>query len=174
MAVIVLSAAQSASLYGWPAAMRGEQIVHFHLVAVGAAVPAPGLLAGDVERARAMPFDVDVALGAVGVLGEGFPAARNMAAVAERLQAVGIGELDGVVVVDFAHVLAHADLPAAHALGLDGMALGDPVADVDVVHVLLDDVVAAEPGEIVPVADLVLHFRLARLAGADPHAVELK
>ena len=34
----------------------------------------------------------------------------------------------------------------------------DPVADVEVVDVLLADVVAAEPAEVVPVVDLVLHF----------------
>ena len=48
------------------------------------------------------------------------------------------------------------------------MALGDPVADVEVVDVLLDDVVAAEPGEVVPVADLVLHFRLVRAGAGGP------
>ena len=58
----------------------------------------------------------------------------------------------------FAVLLAGADLPAAHALGLDRVSLLDPVADVDVVDVLLADMVAAEPGEEVPVADLVLQL----------------
>ena len=35
-----------------------------------------------------------------------------------------------------------------------------PVADVQVVDVLLDDVIAAEPGEVVPVVHLVFHFGL--------------
>ena len=46
--------------------------------------------------------------------------------------------------------------------------------DVEVVDVLLDDVVAAEPVEVVPVAHLVFHFgllRLARLATHRPRAV---
>ena len=101
----------------------------------------------------------------MGVLLEGEAALVDLPAVAEHLQPVGIGELDGVVVEDFAEVLADADLPAAHAVGLHRVPLGDPVAHVDVVDVLLDDVVAREPGEVVPVADLVLEFGLAGLAG---------
>ena len=45
----------------------------------------------------------------------------------------------------------------------------EPVDHVQIVDVLLDDVVAAEPGEVVPVAHLVLHFALdlaARLRGS--------
>ena len=78
---------------------------------------------------------------------------------------LGIRELDGMVVEDLAHVAAHADLPAAHALGFGGMHPDDPVSDVQIVDVLLDDVVAAEPVEVIPVADLVLHFGFARFAG---------
>ena len=47
---------------------------------------------------------------------------------------------------------------AAHAVGLDRMIVLDPVADVEVVDVLLADVVAAEPDEVIPVAHLVFHF----------------
>ena len=54
-----------------------------------------------------------------------------------------------MVVEDLADVLPDADLPSAHALGLDRVGVAhDPVADVEVVDVLLDDVVAAEPGEV--------------------------
>ena len=92
-------------------------------------------------------------------------AVGDVAALAEHLRAVGVGELDGVVVEDLAEVLAPiADLAAAHAVGLDRMGVLDPVADVEVVDVLLADVVAAEPDEVVPVAHLVLHFGLARAA----------
>ena len=99
------------------------------------------------------------------MLRERLPAGGDLTAITEHPEAVGIGELDGVVIEDLAHVLAHADLAAAHALGLARMRLHDPVGDVEVVDVLLDDVVAAEPVEVVPVADLVLHFGLARFAG---------
>ena len=50
------------------------------------------------------------------------------------------------------------------------MHAAEPVADVEVVDVLLDDVIAAEPVEVVPVAHLVFHFGLAGLADADPEA----
>ena len=81
-----------------------------------------------------------------------------MAALAEHPRAVGILELDRVMIEDFAVVLALAHLAAAHAVGPDRVAALEPVDDVQVVDVLLDDVVAAEPGEVVPVAHLVLHF----------------
>ena len=41
-------------------------------------------------------------------------------------------------------------------------------------HVLLDDVIAAEPGEVVPVANLVFHFGLLGSARPDPHAAGVK
>ena len=47
-------------------------------------------------------------------------------------------------------------LPAAGADGLDRVRVHHPVRDVDVVDVLLDDVIAGEPGEIQPVANLPL------------------
>ena len=65
--------------------------------------------------------DVGVALGAVGVLRNAVPGAGLVAALAEHDGAVGVGELDDVVVEDFAVVLAGADLAAALALGLDGV-----------------------------------------------------
>ena len=56
-------------------------------------------------------------------------------------------------------------------LGADRVGVLDPVADVDVVDVLLDDVVAAEPVEVVPVAHLVLHLGHLLLALAHPDAL---
>ncbi len=56
-------------------------------------------------------------------------------------------------------------------LALTGSASLDPMGDVEVVNVLLDDVIAAEPDKVVPVAHLVFHFGLLRLAPLHPHAV---
>src|SRR5437762_11212288 len=53
--------------------------------------------------------------------------------------------------------LAHFD--AAHAMRANRMALLDPVDHVEVVDVLFDDVVAADPYEVVPVPHLLLHLR---------------
>ena len=55
-------------------------------------------------------------------------------------------------------------MPTARTgVGADG-----PAGDVEVVDVLLDDVVAAEPDEVVPVAELVLGVAPARLALVGP------
>ncbi len=105
-------------------------------------------------------------------------AAVHVPALAVHLRAVGVRELDEVMVEDLTVFLAGANLPAAHALGLDRMLVAaEPVADVQIVNVLLDDVVAAEPREVVPIVDLVFHFgRLVAMRGgevgmrADPQA----
>ena len=47
----------------------------------------------------------------------------------------------------------------------------NPVSDVDVVAVLFDDVIAAEPVEVIPVAHLILHFGIAVLTRTFPDAV---
>ena len=75
-----------------------------------------------------------------------------------------VGEFDEVIVVDLADASVVAAVAASHAVGLDGMIALGPIADVEVVDVLLDDVVAAEPDEVIPVAHLVFHFGLAGLA----------
>ena len=62
------------------------------------------------------------------------------------------------MVEDFAVVQAFASFAAALAAGFDRVTAFDPVDDVEVVDVLLDDVVAANPDEVIPVAHLVFHF----------------
>ena len=119
------------------------------------------------------PLGIGRALGAVDRFRHAAAGIGNLAALAVELAAVRVGEFDEVVVEDLAHALLRvAALVAldagAHAVGLDGMVALDPVADVDVVDVLLDDVVAAEPDEVVPVADLVDHFGHFRFPIAEP------
>jgi len=99
------------------------------------------------------------AVGAVERLRHAVHAAGDVAALAEHAGAALVLELDEVVVEDLAVILARAHQPAALALGADRVAAQHPVADVDVVDVLLHDVVAAQPIEVVPVPHLVLHFR---------------
>src|SRR5262249_40403322 len=60
------------------------------------------------------------------------------------------------------------DLPAAHANGPNRVCSERPARDVQVVNVLLDDVIAAQPEEMVPVANLVLCIRPAGLALVGP------
>ena len=78
---------------------------------------------------------------------------------------------DREVVVDVAVLRPGAHLPAAHADGLDRvLVLHHPGADVEEVDVLLDVEVAREPGEVVPVAHLVLHVGPVRLPRLGPAA----
>src|SRR5262249_51527795 len=51
------------------------------------------------------------------------------------------------------------DLRAAHAEGADWMVTFEPIDDVEIVNVLLDDVITANPDEVIPIAHLVFHFR---------------
>ena len=69
-----------------------------------------------------------------------------------------------------------ADLAAAHAVGGGRRTAHQPVGHVDLVAGLLDYVIAGEPAEEVPVADLEFHFahscRLG-LTGPAAGAVEI-
>ena len=82
-----------------------------------------------------------------------------------------IGVLDTVVIENLADAGLGPDLPAANAGGLHGYAPRDPVAGVDAVDMLLDDVVAAQPDEVVPVIHLILHLGHARLPRAVPDSL---
>src|ERR1035437_6136232 len=90
------------------------------------------------------------------------PAPWDLAALADHARAVGVFKFDEMMVENLAVTFGVADLPSAHALRANRVGAFDPVTDVDVVDVLLDDVIAGKPGEIIPVADLVMHLRLAR------------
>src|SRR5262249_21202018 len=57
---------------------------------------------------------------------------------------------------------------AAHADRVDRRMADGPVHDVEVVDVLLDDMVAAQPGEVVPVPKLVDHVAPIRLSLVSP------
>ena len=74
------------------------------------------------------------------------------------------------MVVDLAGLIGDSVLLASHAVGGDRQAVEEPVGDVDVVDVLLADVIATEPVEVVPVVHLKLHLVLVGLAVAVPDA----
>src|SRR4051812_35080968 len=87
----------------------------------------------------------------------------SLAALAKEFRAVGVLVLYEVMVEDLsmqAFVVPH--LPPAHSLRSHRVPLLDPVDDVDVMDVLVDDEVAREPREVIPVAELVLQFALIR------------
>ena len=61
-------------------------------------------------------------------------------------------------------------MASAHALGFFRVISHEPVGHVQVVNMLFDDVITADPVEVVPILHLVLEFCLARLAWVRPNA----
>ena len=93
-----------------------------------------------------------------------------MTALAQERGAIGIGVFEGVVVEDFAVFFLGADLATAHAMSLNRVGVLHPIGDVQVVDVLLGDVIAAQPVEVVPIAHLELELGLPFLARVNPNA----
>src|SRR5262249_3894719 len=114
--------------------------------------------AGEAEVAVPRPLRADERLGDV------VGAALDLPGHAQGVDSVREFVIDGEVVVALAALGLLMDLAAAHADGLDRVRAQRPEGDVQVMDVLLDDVVAAEPEEVVPVADLVLGVAPGRLA----------
>src|SRR5256884_9045426 len=77
-------------------------------------------------------------------LGNVVGAIRHLPAEAGHVVVVGVLVIHGEVIVDVAVDRISADLSAAVARGFDGVRAKSPIRDVEVVHMLFDDVVAAE------------------------------
>ena len=100
------------------------------------------------------------------------PRTLEVPALAIHLCAVGIGVFAERVVKDLRlfGVTVHASFSATHAVALDWVGPLDPAGDIQVVDVLLNDLVSADPVEVVPVVALEGHLRGPRLAVAIPDA----
>jgi hypothetical protein len=108
---------------------------------------------------------IDDPLGANDPLADVLRTAVVLAAVTGHVCAVGINEIGRAVVVDVAvFFFARSPCGAARRHYRDRMSALEPVADVDVVQVLLHNLVAADPQEGVPVA--LLPFQVAPLGVA--------
>ena len=123
------------------------------------------------DDGRGQLADTLAAMRVFGDVTEGL-VATQMTALAIHLVTAGVGVLHEGVVKDLrlAAVTAHALFTAAHAVGHDRVIVHDPVANIEVVDVLLADLVAAGPDEVVPVVALELHIGHARLTVAIPNA----
>src|SRR5262245_40783410 len=78
------------------------------------------------------------------------------------------------MVVAVGELWPSARYPAGEGVAARRVAVAqDPGADVEEVHVLLDVEVAAQPGEVVPVAHLPGHVGPTLLAAADPDAAAI-
>ena len=103
------------------------------------------------DDGRGQLADTLAAMRVFGDVTEGL-VATQMTALAIHLVTAGVGVLHEGVVKDLrlAAVTAHALFTAAHAVGHDRVIVHDPVANIEVVDVLLADLVAAGPDEVVP------------------------
>lgn len=91
----------------------------------------------------------------------------DLTALAVHTGSIGILVFHCEVIPDFAGALQ--SFAAAHTIGADRMRALDPVADVDVMDVLLDDMITAEPQVVIPVAELILHIGLVDIPGVIPN-----
>src|SRR5262249_44546179 len=128
-----------------------------------AAADAVLVLAGE-----AVSVAVPLALGPDERLGDVIGAPLDLPGHAQDVGSAREFVVDREVVVALAALRLGVDLAAAHADGADGVGAEGPAGDVEVVHVLLDEMVAAEPEVVVPVADLVLGIAPALLTLARP------
>src|SRR5690606_31973142 len=82
--------------------------------------------------------------------------------------AVVIGKTDAVVVKYLTMVLAGPYHTAPGSFGFYGVRPLHPVGHVNIVYMLFDDMVSAQPVKVIPVSHLVFHFRLTGFPGPDP------
>jgi hypothetical protein len=152
----------------------GHEAVPLELMGIGAAPEALRSLSLEADDGLVVALEADRPLGAEGVMGETSPTAGDLAAFAETAHAAGVGELDRMMIEDFADARGDADLAPAHADGLNRCLAGEPVANINPMHVLFDNVIATEPDEMIPVVDLVMHLAHAGTAGAAPDVADVK
>src|SRR5699024_4115660 len=79
-----------------------------------------------------------------------------------------IGEFNKMVVKYLAGIRTGAHFSPAHTLGRNGIFIQHPVGHINVVDMLFHNVIAAQPGKIIPVAHLVFHLILVWLPWAYP------
>src|SRR5690554_3347952 len=77
---------------------------------------------------------------------------------------------DRMVVKNLPMFLAGPYHSTSRSLCLHGKRTFHPVGHINVMDVLLHDVIATQPVEIVPVPHLVFHLRLPRFTWSNPHA----
>ena len=127
-----------------------------------------------LDHDRVSAVEANKTLCPVGMVAEVRPAAGLLSALAKAVRAIGTGVLDAVVIENFADCRARPGPPAANACGLHRCAPRNPVAGVDAVDMLLDNVVAAQPDEVISVVHLILHLGHARLPGAVPDSLGME
>src|SRR5690606_25794261 len=82
-------------------------------------------------------------------------------------------EFHRVVIIDFPIIFAGAPRTASSTLYRYGITSFHPVGHIDIVYVLLYDMVAAQPIEVIPITHLVFHFGLFRFTRTYPYAAAI-
>src|SRR6056297_252586 len=93
-----------------------------------------------------------------------------MTALARYDGSAGVGKLHEMMIKNLAVVFARTNFTPAHALCCFRIFADKPVGNVNIMNVLLQDMVAAEPVKVVPVSHLILHLCHIGLALAYPHS----
>ena len=96
-----------------------------------------------------------------------------LAAHAQRKSIIRVRVLEAEVVEDVTVLLAGTGLAPADTEDRGRVCLERPVGDIDVVHVLLDDVVTGEPRVVEPVAQLILHLAARGLRLTHPETTHV-
>ena len=116
----------------------------------------PRVFAGDGIKFAAVK-EVGSALAADGVVGDAGPATWAAVAFAKEPGSAGVFPFHGEVVEEIA-IVGTTLAEGPHAVGADWISAVNPVGDVDAVDEVVDDEIGREPGEVVPIAALVLQF----------------
>lgn len=146
------------------AANGGLQIFMFddirtRIAAAAGRTISPAVLVGSFNAvAIAAAIQMQRAIGAVNMFGDLRPVVVHVSALAEQPRTVAVLKFHGVMVENFAVVRSAGNLRTAHADGLHGMIALEPIHDIQVVNVLFDNVIAAQPHEEIPISHLVFHF----------------
>jgi len=114
--------------------------------------------------------DLHKALGALELLVDAIVATGELSALAGNADSAWVLKVDSVVVIDLTGLAIDAVLTSTDTVASHRHRIEEPVGHVDVVHMLLADVVTAEPVEVVPVVDLELHLVLVFASLAVPDA----
>ena len=137
-----------------------EQVIVFLLVGIDdgfLGFVCPSVFPGDGELVPVVDH-LDGAERSMGAFCDVVEAAWDLAVLDEHAGAVGVFVFDGEVIEDASGFFPFTHFGAGHAHGADGVSVLDPVDDVDVMKAHIDVDVAALPGEVELVVELVLEF----------------
>src|SRR5690242_17800503 len=94
-----------------------------------------------------------------------------MTALTVKHRTISISNFDIVMIKNFAIIFSLTHLPATHTLCLYRVCTLKPVYYIYIMDVLLYNMIAAKPVEIIPVSHLVFHLGLIVFAFVYPYTI---